>query len=114
MIERLNHRGPVRPPLGYRRLVQESATDDVIVSDDELAAEALAADPEQPIPADAVPLSFGADSVPGLLPDWYMPAATRRAQGTLRRGVVGVFVLALVVINAAGLCVTYGLPEIAW
>jgi hypothetical protein len=88
--------------------------DDVIVSDDDLAAEALAADPEQPIPADAVPLSFDGEPVPGLLPDWYMPAATRAVHGRLRRSVVGVFVLALVVITAAGLCVTYGLPEIAW
>jgi hypothetical protein len=31
-----------------------------------------------------------------------------------RRRVVGAVVLAMVVSNAVGLCVTYGFPEIAW
>jgi hypothetical protein len=32
----------------------------------------------------------------------------------VRRGLIGGIVVALVAINSAGLCVTYGLPEIAW
>ena len=83
------------------------------ISDEELAAAALAADPEAPIPADATP--FGSDQGgPDLLPAWYMPAprGLRRTPGR-RLAVVGVIV-ALLVVNGAGLCVTYGWPEIAW
>jgi hypothetical protein len=43
-----------------------------------------------------------------------MPAATGRARGRGRRGLIAGIVLALVVINSVGLCVTYGLAEIAW
>ncbi len=82
-------------------------------TDDELADLALAADPDAPIDDDAVP--FGqplADAA--LLPDWYMPVP-----GSIRRtrprvvAVVGI-IASLVVVNGAGLCVTYGWPEIAW
>ena len=41
------------------------------VTDEELAAEALAADPDLVVPDDAVP--FGGSDSAGLLPDWYMP-----------------------------------------
>ena len=75
---------------------------------------ALAADPDQPIDADAVPISSSPDVGNGLLPAWYMPAPTVRVRGRVRRAVIGSVVLALLVINAAGLCVTYGFPEIAW
>jgi hypothetical protein len=54
------------------------------------------------------------DSAGGLLPEWYMPAATARVRGRARRGLIAGIVLALVVINSVGLCVTYGLAEIAW
>jgi hypothetical protein len=80
------------------------------VSDEELAAEALAADPDTVVADDAVPF----ERPTGRLPDWYMPAS-----GPIRRttprvvGVVGI-IAALVVVNGAGLCVTYGWPEIAW
>jgi hypothetical protein len=83
------------------------------ISDEELAAAALTADPDAPIPADATP--FGAEQAgPDLLPGWYMPPPRgyRRTPGR-RLAVVGVIV-ALVVVNGAGLCVTYGWPEIAW
>jgi hypothetical protein len=81
------------------------------VTDDELAAEAMAADPDVAVSDDAVP--FG-EAVNGLLPDWYMPTS-----GPIRRtrprvvAVVGL-ILSLLIVNAAGLCVTYGWPEIAW
>ena len=89
------------------------------LDDDELAALALAADPDAPIDPDAVPFGpCGSDAE--LLPAWYMPpalatpslasGATRRR----RRWVVGLVVGALVVVNGFGLCVTYGVPEIAW
>ena len=46
--------------------------DDVLISDEELTALALAADPTELLDDDAVPFDGG--SAEGLLPDWYMPA----------------------------------------
>lgn len=91
--------------------------DEYPVSDEDLARQALMADPDEPIDDDAVPFAPG-DRGAALLPEWYMPA-TLRSVGTRRerrrRGVaVACVVGALVVVNGAGLCVTYGLPEIAW
>lgn len=88
--------------------------DDDAFTDEELAALALAADPDQPLGPDAVPLSRADDAPYGLLPDWYMPAPMSAGRGSARRWVLGVFVLGLLVINGVGLCVTYGFPEIAW
>ena len=82
------------------------------ISDDELAALALAADPDPPIDDDAVPLALSTPR--SLLPEWYMPAPMSTRQGKARRWVLGWLVLSLVAINCAGLCVTYGYPEIAW
>lgn len=85
-----------------------------VLDDDELTALALAADPDQPIDPDAVPFAFGDDASSGLLPAWYMPSPASAGRGPWRRRVLGAMVLILVVINGAGLCVTYGFPEIAW
>jgi hypothetical protein len=82
------------------------------ISDDEPAALALAADPDQPIDDDAEPLNL--NEPPGLLPEWYMPAPTSTRQGAARRWLLGCLALSLVAINSAGLCITYGFPEIAW
>ncbi len=87
---------------------------DVEIGDDELAALALAADPDQPVDPDAVPIGIATSAIPGLLPAWYMPAPMATGRGKVRRVTLAVFALALVVINGAGLCVTYGFPEIAW
>lgn len=81
----------------------------MLISDAELVAEALAADPNTLVDADAVPL---AASTPGadLLPDWYMPGpavGTRSLRGGRRR-VAYVVVASFLAINAAGLCSTYG------
>jgi hypothetical protein len=82
------------------------------LSDDELAALALAADPEAPIPADAVPWSpYGDEPLGGTgLADWYMPPTglgVGAAPGWRRRTAVLV-IIAIGLINAAGLCITYG------
>ena len=82
------------------------------ISDDELAALALAANPDQQIDDDAVPLDLNEPR--GLLPVWYMPAPTSTPHGAARRWVLGWLVLSLVAVNGAGLCVTYGFPEITW
>ena len=84
--------------------------DAIEISDEELTALALAADPEAAINDDAVPFGSG-DEGAELLPAWYMPRPRQRA-GRSRRVVFAVFIGALIVVNGAGLCVTYGLPEI--
>ncbi len=82
------------------------------ITDEELEAEALAADPNVMLADDAEP--FGGAPEPGLLPEWYMPV-----NGPLRRSrprtiaVIGI-IASLLVVNGAGLCVTYGVLEIAW
>lgn len=87
---------------------------DPVFSDDELAALALAADPDAGVADDAVPLSeflgAGAGPTSELLPGWYMPApagAGRLLQGWRRR-VVLLIVASFVLLNAYGLCSTYG------
>ena len=81
------------------------------MSDDELAALALAADPDVPVDDDAVCLAEVLDSyAPRLLPQWYMPAPmgpTRLLRGW-RRAVVLLVVASFLLITAAGLCNTYG------
>ncbi len=82
-------------------------------TDDELAELALAADLDAPIPDDAVP--FGqAERDDVLLPEWYMPAPVSFRRTRPRMVAVSVIIASLIIVNGAGLCVTYGLPEIAW
>lgn len=82
--------------------------------EDELDALALAADPDVTVPDDAVSLwDLDADRS-GLLPAWYMPtpsagpSTATSSTSWRRRAFALTFVVALVLINAAGLCVTYG------
>ena len=84
----------------------------VEITDEELEAEALEADPHAPIDDDAEPFGGVPDS--GLLPAWYMPVDGPIRRTRSRRVVVIGIIVALLVVNGAGLCVTYGLPEIAW
>jgi hypothetical protein len=75
---------------------------------DELTALALAADPDAPIPDDAVP--FGDAAANGLLPSWYMPGpgGLVRSGRRWRRVVALIAITAFIGIDAAGLCSTYG------
>lgn len=86
---------------------------DAAVSDEELTAEALAADPDRPLGADAVPFAAGGHLL-GLLPEWYMPAPMSARRTPLRVAVVAAVVLAFLAVAAAGLCTTNGVTEIAW
>lgn len=83
------------------------------VSDEELERQAMSADPNPQIDADASPFLI-TDPDQGLLPEWYMPVP--QATGRRPRHVIGAvtIIVGLLVVNGAGLCVTYGLPEIAW
>ena len=90
-------------------LTDDELTDDEIT---ELTELALAADPDAPIDDDAVP--FGQGTGGALLPDWYMPVPATLTHSTGTRATVGVIVLSLLALNAVGLCVTYGVIEVAW
>lgn len=84
------------------------AVDAPPLTDEELTALALAADPDAPLPDDAVPFEPGEPGVGTGLPGWYMPAPARVVR-TRGRVVAAIAVVAgLVVINALGLCITYG------
>jgi hypothetical protein len=85
------------------------------LSDAELADLAMAASPSDPFADDAVPFAqkaMGAE----LLPEWYMPVPQMSATDRTPRRVftVGLIIVSMLLLNGAGLCVTYGLPEIAW
>ena len=78
------------------------------VSDEELTALALAASPDAPLSADAVPFYAYDIDTPQLLPGWYMPPVlARRARGW-RVPVVVFLVAAFLLVDAFGLCMTYG------
>jgi hypothetical protein len=85
-----------------------------LLHDDELCAEALAADPDSVVPDDAVPFAaWASPETRGALPGWYMPAPIGPpALHGWRRLVVrmssSLLVLAFLTITAAGLCNTYG------
>jgi hypothetical protein len=83
----------------------------VIVDDRELTRQALAADPDAPIPADAVPWRAHPEAAEATgMGDWYMAPIGQGAgvsPGWRRRVAVGI-VAAIGLINAAGLCITYG------
>jgi hypothetical protein len=90
-------------------------SDGATVSDDELSALALAADPDIVVADDAVSLWDLAGREGGLLPDWYMPAVSAgpRIHPRWRRRVATVIICAFLVVDAYGLCSTYGYLVVA-
>lgn len=78
------------------------------LTDEELTALALAADPNEPIGRDAVPLSVHLRSAGLALPLWYMPPPATRTGQRWRVPFVATIVGAFVLIEALGLCNTYG------
>ena len=81
------------------------------ISDAELTALAVAANPDVEIPDDAPCLwDLTGEHGNDLLPAWYMPAVAGGGRvGTLwRRWAAGVVIAAFLSITAAGLCDTYG------
>jgi hypothetical protein len=82
------------------------------LSDEELTALALAADPAAPLDADAVPW-YGSMDATNLLPEWYMPRPIATSRGRGNRFVVISVVTTLLVICAMGLCVTSGFLTLA-
>jgi hypothetical protein len=80
----------------------------VLISDEELTALALAADPDEPLAADAVPLADYLADVFDPLPGWYMAPVMARHSGRRRQMVILAVIGAFLLIEAFGLCSTYG------
>jgi hypothetical protein len=78
------------------------------LTDDELAALALAADPDAPLGEDALPLSLYPGEIFGALPLWYMPPAMARGLRGWRTLPIFAIIASFLVISAFGLCITYG------
>jgi hypothetical protein len=77
-------------------------------TDEELSAQALAADPDGPADPDAVPFAAAGGAFPTLLPDWYMPTPVARVRTRGHAVVVALVIAGFVLINACGFCITYG------
>ena len=82
------------------------------MTDEELCAEAMAADPDAGVADDAVSLWDLTSHGPQPLPAWYMPAPMGGHLSGWRRRLarfnVVMLIAAFVTINAYGLCNTYG------
>jgi hypothetical protein len=77
-------------------------------TDAELTALALAADPDEPLDPAAQPIELGTAVFAGGLPDCYMPPANARSIRGWRRSVAIGTIASFLVIDACGLCITYG------
>jgi hypothetical protein len=103
----IDHEGALGA-LGARVQPEGDGTDDLGFTEAELTELALAADPDAPMDDDAVPVSVYLNQAPGLLPLWYMPSPMARPGKNWRIPVVLVIVAAFVIIEAFGLCSTFG------
>jgi hypothetical protein len=97
------HDIPVTP-----EATDEAAMEELGFTEAELTELALAADPDLPMDDEAVPLSVYLGQSAGLLPQWYMPSPMVRSGSRWRMPVVLVIVAAFVIIEAFGLCSTFG------
>jgi hypothetical protein len=86
--------------------------DELWVSDEELTADALAADPDLALDDDALPFAAAGEDSFALLPSWYMPAAGRPRHARVAAIVVLVIVGSLLLAEAFGLCLTNGRIEL--
>jgi hypothetical protein len=83
------------------------------LSDDELTALALAADPYAPIDPDAVPWRANADDQRSFLPVWYMPRPMAIGRGRTTKIIIISIIVGFLLIDAFGLCVTSGFISLA-
>lgn len=78
-------------------------------SDEELTRLAMAADPGAPLSDEAIPLGLHLAQFAGsALPGWYMAPAMARAGRRWRTPVVVAIIAAFLLIEALGLCNTFG------
>ncbi len=90
-----------------------SSDADLDITDEELTELALTADPDAPLPADAVPIGVYLSKFAAPLPLWYMPPVVRSGGRRWKMPVVLAVVAAFVLIDAMGLCNTYGILSLA-
>jgi len=88
-----------------------------LISDEELAQEAMAANPcdpdaSNPFASDAVPFDDGVGDRIQLLPAWYMPAPSSSSATLVQKAAAVVCIGSLLAVTGAGLCTTYGIPEL--
>jgi hypothetical protein len=84
------------------------------LTEEELTTLAMEADPDAPLSDDAIPLSLHLAQFAGAaLPDWYMAPASSASGRRWRTPVVVAIVFAFVLIEALGLCNTFGQLTIA-
>lgn len=83
------------------------------ITEEELTELALAADPRTPLAEDAVPIGVHLAQFAAPLPLWYMPPVTRSGGRRWRAPVVLAVVIAFLLIDAMGLCNTYGILSFA-
>jgi hypothetical protein len=91
----------------------EGVDADEVLTDEELTVLALAADPDAPLPEDAVPIGIHLASCGPTLPLWYMPPAVRRGRRRWQAPFVVAVVSAFLLIDLLGLCNTYGILSLA-
>jgi hypothetical protein len=83
------------------------------ITDEDLTELALSADPDAPLPDDAVPMSVHLYRFAAPLPLWYMPPVQRSGGGRWKKPLVLAVISAFVLIDAFGLCNTYGILNFA-
>jgi hypothetical protein len=86
----------------------ENGDPDEAVTDAELTALALAADPDVPIAEGAVPIGIHLAQLGSALPLWYMPPVVRQGGRRWKAPFVIAVVSAFLLIDLLGLCNTYG------
>lgn len=94
-------------------MADENGDPGELPSDEELTALALAADPDGPIAEGAVPIGIHLAQLGAALPLWYMPPAVRQGGRRWKAPFVIAVVAAFLLIDAAGLCNTYGILSLA-
>jgi hypothetical protein len=95
---------------GSLALVTPEAGDpDAALTDAELTALALAADPDAPLPPEAVPIDVHLARFGPQLPSWYMPPVASHARWPWKAPLVITIISAFVLIDVMGLCNTYGI-----
>jgi hypothetical protein len=83
------------------------------LTDEELSSLALSADPRVPLAEDAVPMSVHLARFAPTLPLWYMPPPVSRSGRRWKAPLVIAIVSAFLLIDAMGLCNTYGILGLA-
>ena len=94
-------------------MATETGDPSEVLTDAELTALALAADPDAPLAEGAVPIGIHLATLGSTLPLWYMPPVVRHGGRRWKAPFVIAVVSAFLLIDALGLCNTYGILSLA-